>query len=113
MNLSLLVQGSAAMIREGSASKESPARTREFRQSFLQAYASRIGERLSEVAASEMARAAGDDARLLPVLASREKAVDERMQAMFPVSTSGTIRVRDERGWVSGRAAADRVSLDH
>ncbi len=111
MFLSLLVQGSAAMIREGSTSKESPDRTRAFRQSFMQAYASRIGERLGEVSAAAMADAAQDDDRLLPVLASREKAVDERMRALFPVSTRGTIRVRDERGWVSGRAAADRAAL--
>ncbi len=111
MYLSLLIQASAAMIREGSASKESPSRTREFRRSFMQAYASRIGERLGEVAAEAVAEAAHDDDRLMPVLASRESAVDERMRSMFPESARNTVRVRDERGWHSGRAAADRAAL--
>lgn len=108
---SLLVQGSAAMVREGSASQRNGVRTREFRQSFLQAYASRIGERLRDVAAQESANAAQHDARLLPVLASREKAVDERLREIFPESRSSTVRIRDERGWASGTAAADRATI--
>lgn len=129
MFTSLLVQGSAAMVREGSGKAaevfkrdgarrgdgrritEAPARTRDFRESFLQAYASRIGDRLRDVMERASADAAGEDARLLPVLLSRETAVEERVREVFPASSKGTIRIRDEHGWMSGLAAAERVAL--
>ena len=109
---SLLVQGSAAMVREGSGTQPGGSRrTRSFRQSFLHAYAVRIGERLRAVSTDASAAAARDDERLLPVLASREQAVNERMRAAFPTSTTSSIRISSEHGWTSGTAAADRASL--
>jgi hypothetical protein len=99
---SLLVQATATMVREGSG-----GRSRDFRQSFLYAYAVRIGQRLT--AASEAARS--DVADLLPVLASRQAAVQRSVAEVFEKFTSRRTRISDERGWLSGTAAADRAQL--
>lgn len=108
---SLLVQGNAAMTRAEAAQRAGGRkRTKTFRQSFLTAYAARVGERLTAAAA---AVAAPDD--LLPVLATREVAVTATTEAMFPRTTSTRVRgVSDEAGWTEGRAAADdaRVGPD-
>ncbi len=113
MFTSLLVQGTAAMIREGSANHivgKNP--TRAFRQSFLEAYAARITERLRTVAKDTSAAATAGHDELLPVLVSREQQVEKRMQTVFPEFRSTSMRVGDAAGWVSGTAAADRVTLD-
>ncbi|BCL17873.1 DUF2786 domain-containing protein [Micromonospora sagamiensis] len=112
---SLLVQATSAMLR-GRAERRatSSRRTREYDESFLQAYALRIGERLraaTERTSREAARADGGD-RLLPVLASRSDAVRQRAEALFPGVTRGRLTVRDAEGWSSGTAAADRAVLD-
>jgi hypothetical protein len=107
----LLVASSAAMVREGSARKgDASARTKGFRQSFLTAYASRIAERLRQAAAQERMDASEHDSRL-PVPASREAAREAWMREMAPTSRRSTVRIRDEQGWLSGTAAADRASL--
>jgi hypothetical protein len=87
--------------------------TRSFRQSFLTAYASRIGERLN-AATDEVGReAAGSagSAQLLPVLAARDDAVRDVFEKQFPQLTHHTTAVNNRQGWASGRAAADRASL--
>ncbi len=122
---SLLVQATQAVGREGSRQTRSgQSRTRSFRQSFLTAFAARIGERLREVTQAEVASATGDgsaagpDARryareVLPVLAARSQAVDDATEAMFPDLTERAVgRVSDVEGWYSGRAAADQASLE-
>lgn len=109
---SLLVQGTTAMVREGSTVRpDGTPRTKLFRQSFMQAYASRIGERLQEVATRAETEAAQTDERLLPVLASRQKAVTEHVERLFPHFVESRVRISDEQGWASGTAAADRASL--
>ena len=83
---SLLVQASTAMLREG-AKKDAygRSRTRAFRQSFLVAYAYRIGERLSQatVHAEQHAAAAAPGKDLVPVLKERDEAVDHALDEMF------------------------------
>ncbi|MDN5856569.1 MAG: DUF2786 domain-containing protein, partial [Actinomycetia bacterium] len=65
---SLLVQANRAMLTEGRATTAGGrARSKSFRQSFLIAYAARIGERLREAAYAASHEI--DDPRLLPVLA--------------------------------------------
>ena len=111
---SLLVQATAAMTREGSkADRYGRSRTRGFRQSFLVAYASRIGERLTEATRQQTAEAAAAGApNLLPVLASRADAVAAASQVLFPaLRLSSGARVTDREGWACGRAAADRARL--
>ncbi|GAA4980394.1 DUF2786 domain-containing protein [Yinghuangia aomiensis] len=124
---SLLTQATAAMTRAdraGGKPKRASSRSRDFRQSFLIAYADRIGERLAraaEQAKEQAAEEAAADARggpaaaperdLLPVLASRAVAVEDAAAQMFPNLVTHRVRIRDEAGWTHGQAAADRAAL--
>jgi hypothetical protein len=112
---SLLVQATASMMQSGSRiDGQGRSRTRSFRQSFLTAYASRIGQRLTEttgIQTSEVAaQPAGRD--LLPVLAARSEAVDKAVNAMFPQMTTHRVgSVTHQEGWLSGLSAADQAAL--
>jgi Protein of unknown function (DUF2786) len=112
---SLLVQATTAMAKAGSRTdRHGRSRTRAFRQSFLTAYASRIGQRLTETTGQQTTRAATEPAgqNLLPVLAARSEAVDEAVSAMFPEMTNHVVgSVTDREGWLSGLSAADRAAL--
>lgn len=115
MFTSLLVQATTALVAAGSRQDAwGRSRTRSFRQSFLAAYAQRIGERLAEAAgaAERQATAETPGANLLPVLAARNRAVDDAVDAMFPRLTQKTMRSPGDReGWITGRAAADLANL--
>ncbi|MFF5887020.1 DUF2786 domain-containing protein [Streptomyces sp. NPDC012589] len=104
---SLLVQATTAMTKAEAAQRAGGRkRTKTFRQSFLAAYAHRVGTRLSEVAATQVT---GD---LLPVLASREAAVTERLDRLFPETTTTRLRgVSDLAGWEEGVRAADEARV--
>ncbi|MBX7553817.1 DUF2786 domain-containing protein [Streptomyces sp. NPDC004232] len=104
---SLLVQATHAMARAEAAQRAGGRkRTKTFRQSFLAAYAHRVGDRLAAVAESQV----GQD--LLPVLATREIAVTDRMERMFPQTTTTRLRgVSDAAGWTEGARAADRAQV--
>jgi uncharacterized protein DUF2786 len=109
---SLLVQATRAMVSAGShLTRTGRSRTRSYRQSFLLAYATRIGERLS-TARDVSAAAVADVAQLLPVLAARERVVDELFESMFPQSVSRSFSVGNAAGWHAGRVAADLAVLD-
>jgi len=112
LHTSLLVQATAAMLAAGGRAGDR-TRSRGFRSSFLHAYAGRIGERLREAqhAAVEEASAA-HGASVLPVLASKEAAVDEAMRAAFPhLRQARAPRVADAAGWHAGRAAGSSADL--
>lgn len=115
MFTSLLVQATTALVAAGSRQDAwGRSRTRSFRQSFLAAYAQRIGERLAEAAgaAERQAAARTPGSNLLPVLAARHRAVDDAVDAMFPRLTRRRARsVSDREGWITGRAAADLANL--
>jgi Protein of unknown function (DUF2786) len=115
MFTSLLVQATTALVAAGSRQDAwGRSRTRSFRQSFLAAYAQRIGERLAEAAgaAERQATAEAPGTNLLPVLAARNRAVNDAVEAMFPRLTRNTTRsVMDHEGWITGRAAADLANL--
>ena len=106
LSTSLLVQATRAMVAAGGrAGKGSEARSRPFRKSFLVAYASRIGERLTpDVPEAE-------DERLLPVLANRKQAVDTLFSEMFTRTRTSRVTVRSAAGWGAGRAAADAADI--
>ncbi|MER5951688.1 DUF2786 domain-containing protein [Streptomyces sp. NPDC001904] len=106
---SLLVQGDRAMTRaEAEQRAGGRRRTKTFRQSFLAAYAQRIGDRLAAVAGG----VAGGDGELLPVLVARDVAVAGRVDEMFPATVVTRVRgVSDGAGWNEGGAAADRARL--
>ncbi|GAA2361503.1 DUF2786 domain-containing protein [Dactylosporangium salmoneum] len=109
---SLLVQANRAMAKsEPPGGKAGRARLKAFRQSFLVAYAVRIGERLARVAEAAI-EAAPEQADLLPVLRSRDEQVRETMAKVFPRTVRGRgSRVDSREGWESGREAADRATL--
>ncbi len=100
---SLLVQATTAMTRAEAAQRAGGRkRTKTFRQSFLAAYAHRVGTRLAAVAETQVS----DD--LLPVLASRAVAVTDRTDRLFPETITTRLRgVSDAAGWEEGARAAD------
>jgi len=104
---SLLVQATHAMTKAEAAQRAGGRkRTKTFRQSFLAAYAHRIGTRLAVAAETQVT----DD--LLPVLASREVAVTAHTDRMFPQTTTTRLRgVSDAAGWTEGAQAADRAQV--
>ncbi|WP_282696711.1 DUF2786 domain-containing protein [Streptomyces sp. CC208A] len=106
---SLLVQGTAAMTRaEAEQRKGGRKRTKSFRQSFLLAYANRLGARLEATSR----RVAAEAPTLLPVLASREVAVTARTDELFPRTRTTRVRAMwDEAGWTHGSTAAESAAL--
>ncbi|MFD3723832.1 DUF2786 domain-containing protein [Streptomyces sp. NPDC058671] len=106
---SLLVQGTAAMTRaEAEQRAGGRKRTKSFRQSFLLAYANRLGARLSATSR----RVAAEAPTLLPALASRDLAVTTRTDELFPETRTTRVRAAwDEAGWTHGETAADRAGL--
>lgn len=108
---SLLVQAHAAMRRFGrQTDQRGTSRTRSFRQSFLLAYANRIGERL-RAADDAAAASSGRGGELVPVLQRHRDRIDAACDELFPhlVRRAGTIG--NAQGWAAGRAAADGALL--
>lgn len=106
---SLLVQGTRAMLQAGTSTR---TRSRAFRQAFLVAYAARIGQRMREASSAtvtEAVRAHGDG--LLPVLQSREAAVEDELAGAFPHLRRMRVTASDPAGYAAGHAAADRARL--
>jgi hypothetical protein len=91
---------------------------RRFRHSFLLAYAQRIGERLREAdraarrEAEAEERSHAGEASVSLVMASREARVDRALDEAFPRLRTRRIQSSSGGGHRSGRAAADRSSLD-
>ncbi|MYV52968.1 DUF2786 domain-containing protein [Streptomyces sp. SID3212] len=118
LHTSLLVQGTAAMTRaEAEQRAAGRKRTKTFRQSFLMAYAYRLGERLA-AATDQVTADARDESggtggsALLPVLAARDVAVEDRTDRMFPETVATRVRgVTDEAGWTHGTSAADAARV--
>ena len=109
---SLLLQADSAMRRLGRQSdRTGTSRTRSFRQSFLVAYARRVGERLA-TATETVTQQSGRAGELVPVLARHAEQVDAAYEAMFPQLVSREVRVANGQGWAAGRAAADLARLD-
>ncbi|TGN74995.1 DUF2786 domain-containing protein [Streptomyces bauhiniae] len=104
---SLLVQATHAMAKAEAAQRAGGRkRTKTFRQSFLAAYAHRVGDRLTAAAESQVSE------DLLPVLVTRETAVTDRLETMFPRTTTTRLRgINDEAGWTEGAKAADEAQV--
>lgn len=107
---SLLVQANTAMQRQARSQNGSgTARTRAFRQSFLIAFAVRIGERLR---AETEAVAAEDASRLLPVLRDHEAKISEAFDDMVPHTVGRAPSAHSGEGWAAGVVAAELAQLD-
>ncbi|MDX3646098.1 DUF2786 domain-containing protein, partial [Streptomyces sp. MB09-02B] len=128
LHTSLLVQATTAMTKAEAAQRRGGRkRTKTFRQSFLAAYAHRIGDRLAAVAEAQVAEAQAAEAEagsvgsrgagapdqdLLPVLAARDVAVHDEFSRMFPDTVTTRVRgVSDLAGWQQGAKAADRAQV--
>jgi hypothetical protein len=103
---SLLVQADRALQRGAS-------RSRDYRESFLIAYAAGIRERLAAAAAAAAAvgaagRPGGD---LLPALSARDLAVRETRERLFPSTSAARLKGRDPEGWRAGGATARTAHL--
>jgi hypothetical protein len=111
LTTSLLVQANRAMLTAGrQVSGRGHTRTRSFRQSFLVAYATRIGERLDTTNATVTAEV--ENSRLLPVLAARSRSADELTDRLFPSMVRRPVSASNRAGWGAGRAAADLALFD-
>ena len=125
---SLLLQSTRALMRHGSRPMRGGAsRTRSFRQSFLQAFAHRVGQRLEEVTAGAIAEAEaaergdldmkatrqpGPTRDLVHVLEGRAAEVDEIVSELFPgLVTRSAGSASNHEGWWAGVHAADAASL--
>jgi hypothetical protein len=112
LTTSLLLQATKAMLSGGSqTTRGGQSRTRSYRQSFLVAYATRIGERLERTNTTTIAEAP-DSARLLPVLVSRQQKVDAEFDIRYPATVGKHVSVSNAAGWGAGTAAADRAQLE-
>jgi hypothetical protein len=114
LSTSLLVQANRAMLAAGKHfGHRGESRTRSFRQSFLMAYAQRIGERLQATTEATRAAVAQQDAdRLLPVLSKREEQVEALFVKLFPATVLRRTRVSNGAGWAAGLSAADLAQLE-
>jgi hypothetical protein len=110
---SLLAQAMAALGREGPKRDGSGrSRTQSFRRSFLTAYAGRITDRLMETVeeiVEEAIAQTGTD--LVPILAAREEAAEDALDATFPDLATYAPSVTDAEGVHAGRLAADQADL--
>jgi hypothetical protein len=109
---SLLLQVARA-LSAAERPLERRSASRSFRRSFLLGYAHRIGERLQTARRSATAEAAAEhDVDLLPVLRSRQAAVEERVAELFPRVRATRSRASvDAGGWYAGREAAERADV--
>jgi len=107
---SLLVQATRASAAATAADRR--LSTPSFRRAFLVAFADRIAERLEAARSHTQAEAAQEYGEsLLPVLASREAAVEAAYTEAFPNATTMRRRSFNAAGWHAGRAAADAADI--
>ncbi len=109
---SLLVQATRAMVAEPRTQSTSSGGTRSFRQSFLVAFAGRIGERLSQAAEAVTADEATRSTALVPLFAARREAAELALNQAFPETRTTRMSARNAEGWHAGMRAADRAQLD-
>ena len=114
MFTSLLVQAQTALA---AAARTAPAgsrpRSRVFRSSFLEAYASRIGQRLQAVNDATVAESEAErGTSVLPALLARDAEVDDALEDLLgTLTTKVSRRSYDAAGWASGAVAADNAQL--
>lgn len=114
LTTSLMVQADTAMLAAGRQPSRYGSRTASFRRSFLLAYATRIGQRLSEADDTAVTAAAESDTSgaLVPLLRGQAEQVDAALAEMFPHTVRRRASVGNWQGWVEGTAAADQARLE-
>jgi len=114
MTTSLMVQADAAMLAAGpQLDAFGRSRTASYRRAFLLAYATRIGQRLTEAdrAAAGAARGADTTGALVPLLRAQREQVDAALSVMFPSTVRRRVTTSNAAGWAAGTAAADLARL--
>ncbi|MEV0687394.1 DUF2786 domain-containing protein [Nocardia sp. NPDC050378] len=106
LSTSLLVQATRTMIDTADTGE---SRSRHYRKAFLTAYATRIGERLTEATDTTIAHAPN---HLLPVLAARQDQIDKAFDTYFPTARAKGITIRSAEGWAAGTEAATEARVD-
>ncbi|WP_424183823.1 DUF2786 domain-containing protein [Actinokineospora sp. G85] len=84
-----------------------PDRTRAFRHAFLTGYAHRIHTRLT----TATTYATSGDTRLVPVLTTRQQAVDLKFATLFPHIRTHRPSISNTTGWTAGHTAATLADL--
>jgi hypothetical protein len=109
---SLLRQATTTMLAQTPRRRGGGSSTRSFRQSFLVAFAVRIGARLHTQDDATTAAAATDHGPgVLPVLAGRAAAADAAASEAFPHTETKGPAANDAAGWAAGTVAADLANL--
>ena len=112
LHTSLLVQATSALAAAGpQRDARGRSRTRSFRQSFLVAYADRVGERLRRSTDEVTAEVAERSPSLLPALTRRDDRVREAAYASFPGMKQSLVSITNPAGWLAGTVAADAADL--
>ena len=114
MTTSLMVQADAAMLAAGrQVDAWGRSRTASYRRAFLLAYATRIGQRLTEAdrAATGAVRGADTTGALVPLLRAQREQVDAALSAMFPSTVRRRVTTSNAAGWAAGTVAADLARL--
>lgn len=112
LSASLLAQATGAMARQGPR-RDAAGRstTRSYRRAFLLGFATRIGDRLRDAVAGEVAAADAAHGRLVPVLAARDDRLEQAIDDAFPTVVRRSTRVSNASGWSAGMVAADLADL--
>jgi hypothetical protein len=100
------------MVVEPRPGPTSSGRTRSFRQSFLVAFAGRIGERLRQAAEVVTADEATRSTALVPLFEARRRAAEVALEQAFPETRTTRMSARNAEGWQAGMRAANRAQLD-
>jgi hypothetical protein len=109
---SLMRQAEVAVAAAGpQVDTRGRSTTRSWRSAFWVAFSHRIGQRLAAQTADTVAAVAGGDTGVLPVLASRQREVDDAVRRAFPRLRTRRTRVANGDGWEAGQVAADTASL--
>jgi Protein of unknown function (DUF2786) len=113
---SLLLQAQRTLAEVGrGAAAGARTRSQSFRSAFLLAYVHRVGERLAEVTDRLTAEAdTASSGSLLPVLRSRELAIDEHVRDRYGDLSARPVRGgHDALGWATGTEAGNTADLGH
>lgn len=113
---SLVAQAELAVAAAGpTVDHRGRSRTRSWRSAFWVSFSQRIGQRLTEQNRATIADVAnqtpGVSSALVPVLASRQRQVDDAVARNFPRLSTSRTRVSNGDGWSAGHQAADRARL--
>jgi hypothetical protein len=111
---SLTTQAEVAIAAAGpKVDARGRSRTRSWRGAFWAAFSQRIGQRLADQSQATVAAVVAEEGSgaALPVLASRQREVDDAVRRAFPRLRSRRTSVSNGDGWVAGQQAAESASL--